>query len=173
MATCRAGLALFGPEVLPAAGEASWVLPHRVRLEEARLRLVEDELAARLALGAAGEVIGELESLVAVHPLREKLWALLVTALYRAGRQSDALAAHRRVTRLLADELGVDPGPELRGAGAAGARARPGARSGGAARPRPPPRLAASGTSPRSPRGSSGAPTTSPRCRRASTPTGW
>jgi len=112
-ATCRTGLALFGPEVLPAAGTAEWVLPHRVRLEEVRLRLVEDGLAARLALGAAGEITGELESLVAVHPLRERLWALLITALYRAGRQSDALAAYRRVTRQLADELGIDPGPEL------------------------------------------------------------
>jgi predicted ATPase/DNA-binding SARP family transcriptional activator len=112
-ATCREGLTLFGSEVLPAAGAAGWVLPHRVRLEEVRLRMVEDELAARLALGAAGEVTGELESLVVVHPLRERLWSLLVTALYRAGRQADALAAHRRVTRLLADELGVDPGPEL------------------------------------------------------------
>ncbi|WP_214402403.1 AfsR/SARP family transcriptional regulator [Pseudonocardia lacus] len=114
LATCRAGLALFGPEVLPAAGGADWVLPHRARLEEARLHLVEDGLAARLALGAAGELTGELESLVAVHPLRERLWGLLITALYRSGRQSDALAAHRRVTALLADELGVDPGPELR-----------------------------------------------------------
>jgi predicted ATPase/DNA-binding SARP family transcriptional activator len=112
-ATCREGLALFGAEVLPAAGGAAWVLPHRVRLEEARLRLLEDELAARLALGATGEIVGELESLVAVHSLRERLWALLITALYGAGRQSDALAASRRVARLLSDELGVDPGPEL------------------------------------------------------------
>ncbi len=112
-ATCQEGRALFGAEVLPAAGAADWVLPHRVRLEEARLRLVEDGLAARLGLGGAGEVTGELEALVAAHPLRERLWALLVTALYRGGRQSDALAAHRRVTRLLAEELGVDPGPEL------------------------------------------------------------
>ncbi len=111
--TCRTGLALFGPEVLPAAGPADWVLPHRVRFEEVRLGLVEDGLAARLALGAAGELTGELESLVAVHPLRERLWSLLITALYRAERQSDALAAYRRVTRVLADELGVDPGPEL------------------------------------------------------------
>src|SRR3954465_7797244 len=112
-ATCREGLALFGAEVLPAAGGADWVLPHRVRLEEARLRLLEDELAARLALGATGEIVGELESLVAVHSLRDRLWALLITALYGAGRQSDALAASRRVARLLSDELGVDPGPEL------------------------------------------------------------
>src|SRR4051812_38996265 len=111
--TCREGLALFGAEVLPAAGAAEWVLPHRVRLEETRVRLLEDELAARLAQGATGEIVGELESLVAVHPLRERLWALLITALYGAGRQSDALAAARRVARLLADELGVDPGAEL------------------------------------------------------------
>ncbi|WP_138733416.1 AfsR/SARP family transcriptional regulator [Modestobacter excelsi] len=111
--TCREGLALFGAEVLPAAGAAEWVLPHRVRLEETRVRLLEDELAARLALGARGELVGELESLVAVHPLRERLWALLITALYGAGRQSDALAACRRVARLLSDELGVDPGAEL------------------------------------------------------------
>src|SRR4051794_3103506 len=112
-ASCREGLALFGTEVLPAAGGADWVLPHRVRLEESRLRLLEDELAARLALGATGEIVGELESLVAVQPLRERLWVLLITALYRAGRQSDALAASRRGARLLSEELGVDPGPEL------------------------------------------------------------
>ena len=112
-ATCRAGVALFATEVLPAAGEAEWARAHRVRLEEARLRLTEDELAARMQLGASGEVTGVLEALVAAHPLRERLWALLVTALYRAGRQSDALAAHRRVARLLAEELGVDPSPEL------------------------------------------------------------
>lgn len=111
--TCRAGIALFGTEVLPAAGDAEWARAHRVRLEEARLRLTEDELAARMQLGASGEVTGALEALVAAHPLRERLWALLVTALYRAGRQSEALAAHRRVARLLAEELGVDPGPEL------------------------------------------------------------
>ena len=110
---CRTGLALFDAEVLPAAGDAEWVAPHRARLAEVRLRLVEDELAAQFALGAAGELVGELESLVAEHPLREGLWALLVKALYRAGRPSDALAAHRRVTRMLADELGVDPGPAL------------------------------------------------------------
>jgi predicted ATPase/DNA-binding SARP family transcriptional activator len=116
-ATCAKGLALFGPEVLPAVGTAEWALPHRARLAEARLRLTEDGLAARLALGAAGELVGELEALVAEHPLREGLWSLLVTALYRAGRQSDALAAHRRITTLLADELGVDPGPALAAVG--------------------------------------------------------
>jgi predicted ATPase/DNA-binding SARP family transcriptional activator len=117
-ATCRAGLALFGgtwsdTDVLAAAGDAPWAAPHRTRLTEVWLKLVEDELTARVALGAGGELIAELESVVALHPLREGLWVLLIKALYRAGRPSDALAAHRRVTRLLADELGVTPGPAL------------------------------------------------------------
>lgn len=114
-AACADGLALFGTEVLPGAGD--WAAPHRARLEETRLRLAEDGAAARLELGQAGELVGELEGLVAAHPMRERLWTLLVTALYRAGRQSDALAAHRRVTALLAEELGVDPGPELAAVG--------------------------------------------------------
>ena len=109
---CTDALAMFRGEILPA-GTGDWLTPHRARLEQVRLRLAEDHLAARLDLGAAGEVIGELESLVAVHPLRESLWRLLITALYRAGRQADALEAYRRVRERLAEDLGVDPGPEL------------------------------------------------------------
>ncbi|MEV4514274.1 BTAD domain-containing putative transcriptional regulator [Dactylosporangium sp. NPDC049525] len=111
---CAAALAMFRGEVLPDAGSGAWLAPHRARLEEARLRLTEDWLAARIDLGAAGELVAELEGLVAVHPLREGLWQLLITALYRADRQADALAAYRRVRQRLADELGLDPGPELR-----------------------------------------------------------
>ena len=70
-------------------------------------------VAGRLERGAAGEVVAELESLVADHPLREGLWALLITALYRAARQADALAAYRRVREQLADELGIEPGAAL------------------------------------------------------------
>jgi predicted ATPase len=84
-----------------------------VRLEATRLRLVEDRLAAKADLGRAEELVAELDELVAAYPLRERLWVLLVTALYRAGRQGDALAASARVRHLLADELGIDPGPEL------------------------------------------------------------
>ena len=76
-----AELSAVDPWRMPAAGEAEWAQAHRVRLEEARLRLTEDELAARMQLGAAGEVTGVLEALVAAHPLRERLWALLVTGL--------------------------------------------------------------------------------------------
>ncbi|GIF63816.1 SARP family transcriptional regulator [Asanoa ishikariensis] len=108
-------LAMFrGDLLLPGAGDGAWVAPHRTRLREARLRLTEDSLAARIDLGAAGELVGDLEGLVEAHPLRERLWALLITALYRSGRQADALTAYRRVQRRLADELGVDPGRELR-----------------------------------------------------------
>ena len=110
---CVAGLAMFGGEVLGGAGGGDWLAPHRVRLEEARLGLLEGRLAARLELGAALDVIGELEALVRAHPLREGVWALLMVALYRDGRQADALAAYQRARTWLADELGLDPGLEL------------------------------------------------------------
>ena len=71
-------------------------------------------MAGRVDLGAGGEIVAELEALIEEHPLREGLWATLITALYRAGRQADALAAYQRVRRLLDDELGVEPGPGLR-----------------------------------------------------------
>ena len=79
------------------AGDGDWVDPHRARLEAARMSLLETEFSARLRLGELGEVIGELEAVVATHPFQESLWELLITALYRAGRQADALAAYQRV----------------------------------------------------------------------------
>ena len=84
------------------------------RLEEARLAALEDRIDADLALGRHGEVIAELEALVRAHPLRERLWAQLMIALYRGGRQSDALLAFRRARGRLVAEIGVEPGPELR-----------------------------------------------------------
>ena len=78
------------------------------------MKLVETRLSARLRLGDAGDVIGELEAAVAAYPYQEGLWELLITALYRAGRQADALATYQRVRARLADELGLDPGPRLR-----------------------------------------------------------
>ncbi|WP_203701387.1 BTAD domain-containing putative transcriptional regulator [Asanoa iriomotensis] len=113
---CAAALSLFGGggELLSGAGDGAWVAPHRGRLAEARLRLTEEAFAARITLGEAGSLVGELESLVVAHPVRERFWGLLITALYRAGRQADALDAYRRVQRLLAGELGVQPGRELR-----------------------------------------------------------
>ena len=105
-------LALFRGELL--AGDADWLVPHRTRFEEIRCGLLETRAAARVDLDAAGEVIADLEVLVAEHPLREGLWHTLVTALYRTGRQAEALAACVRVRTLLRDELGLEPGPALR-----------------------------------------------------------
>jgi predicted ATPase/DNA-binding SARP family transcriptional activator/tetratricopeptide (TPR) repeat protein len=84
------------------------------RLEEARLTATEDLIEAELMLGGHGGLAGELGVLVQEHPLRERLWAGLILALYRSGRQGDALGAYRRARAVLAAELGVDPGPELR-----------------------------------------------------------
>jgi predicted ATPase/DNA-binding SARP family transcriptional activator len=94
-------------EVEPLAREAA-------RLEELRLAAVEGRIEADIALGLHAEVTGELEGLVAEYPLRERLWRLLVLALYRAERQADALAAYRRARDMLAAELGLEPGEELR-----------------------------------------------------------
>ena len=104
------GLERYRGDVLPSTGD--WAAAHRSRLEETRMQLVETQLSARLRLG--DDVIGELETAVAADAYREGLWELLITALYRAGRQADALAAYQRVRTLLADELGLDPGPRLR-----------------------------------------------------------
>jgi predicted ATPase/class 3 adenylate cyclase len=84
------------------------------RLEEARLGAVEDLAEALLALGRTQDALGRLETHVAEHPLRERPWGQMMLALYRLGRQSDALRAFHRVRRILDEELGVEPIPELR-----------------------------------------------------------
>ncbi|MGP3964852.1 ATP-binding protein [Nonomuraea sp. 3N208] len=84
------------------------------RLGELRLLATEDRFRAELALGVHARLVGEIEQLVAAQPLREAAWGLLAVALYRSQRQGEALEALRRARRLLAEELGVDPGPELR-----------------------------------------------------------
>src|SRR4051812_10600830 len=84
------------------------------RLEQERIAALEARIAADLAGGRHDEVVGELESLVQEHPFRERLWGHLMIALYRCGRQADALATYQRVRTLLRDELGLEPGGELR-----------------------------------------------------------
>lgn len=86
----------------------------KTRWTEGHAALVEDRADALLATGRAAEVVGDLEAAVADAPLRERRWGQLMLALYRAGRQGEALGAYQRARSLLADELGVDPGPELR-----------------------------------------------------------
>lgn len=89
--------------------------PHEAtRLEELRIATTEDRISVDLELGRHAELVGELESLVTRHPLRERLWGLLMLASYRAGRQVEALQAFATVRDHLRDELGLDPGPELR-----------------------------------------------------------
>jgi WD40 repeat protein/serine/threonine protein kinase len=88
--------------------------PEIARLEELRLAALEDRITAELELGRHRELVPELETLVGAHPFRERLWLQLMTALYRSERQADALAAFHRARDLLAEELGIDPSPELR-----------------------------------------------------------
>src|SRR5215470_1706711 len=83
------------------------------RLEEMRLAAMEARIDADLALGRHAEVTAEIEALVRECPLRERFWAQLMLALYRGGRQSDALLAFRRARGSLTEEIGVEPGPEL------------------------------------------------------------
>jgi DNA-binding SARP family transcriptional activator len=84
------------------------------RLQETRLAALEGRIEADLACGRHAEMLGELEALCRRHPLREGLWALWITALYRSDRQADALAAYQDLRRVLAEELGIDPSPRLR-----------------------------------------------------------
>jgi DNA-binding SARP family transcriptional activator len=100
------GPALAGVGSLPAEREAT-------RLEERRTAALEERIRIDLALGRHHELIGELRALVAEQPLRERAHAFLMLGLYRCGRQADALEAGRRARAVLAEEIGVDPGPEL------------------------------------------------------------
>lgn len=103
-----AALALWDGE--PLAGLAGpYVDTQRTRLEEWRLSLTETRLELDLEAGCHAEVVSELTALTAAHPLRERLRELLMLALYRSGRQAEALAVYADTRRLLADELGVDP----------------------------------------------------------------
>ena len=84
------------------------------RLEEMRLTALESRAEARLACGRHRELIAELETLTAAHPLRERLWSSRMLALYRAGRQADALHAYRELRAILVSELAIEPSLELR-----------------------------------------------------------
>ncbi|MCG0289428.1 BTAD domain-containing putative transcriptional regulator [Streptomyces sp. PSAA01] len=102
-----------GPAYADFADE-DWARGERSRLAELRLHAVERQAEARLALGRAAEAVPDLEAHLAEHPWREGAWRALAVALYRTGRQGDALAVLRRARTLLVEQLGVDPGPELR-----------------------------------------------------------
>ena len=84
------------------------------RLEDLRVDVLEQRINADLELGRSGELVPELEALVAEHPMRERLRAQLILALYRAGRQAEALETYRETRRVLIEELGIEPSQELR-----------------------------------------------------------
>ena len=92
---------------------APWAQAPVVRLEELHAAALELRVEAELALGHHARLVGELQALVAEHPLRERLWGQLMTALYRGGRQADALAAYRQARGKLVTEIGIEPGPQL------------------------------------------------------------
>ena len=107
-------LDLWRGPVLADLSDYAFVQAEAARLEELRLAAWEGRIEADLALGRHDALTAELEQLVGDHPLRERLHGQLMLALYRCGRQADALAAYRRVRDLLAAELGIDPGEPLR-----------------------------------------------------------
>src|SRR5690242_15083367 len=112
--TLRQALGLWRGQVLADLADYAFTRPEAARLEELRLAAVEARIDADLALGRHDALTAELEQLAGEHPMRERLHGQLMLALYRCGRQADALAAYRHVRELLAGELGVDPGEPLR-----------------------------------------------------------
>ncbi len=109
-----AALGLWRGPALAGVGPDDQIRPIVVRLEEARLQATEERFEALLALGRHTEAVPALQAAVDQSPLRERLWAQLALALYRASRQADALRAVAAARATLLDELGLDPGPELR-----------------------------------------------------------
>ena len=112
-AELAAALALWRGAALAEFTYQSWAQPEIARPEELRLAALEGRIEADLECGRAAELVGELEAIVQEHPLRERLRGQLMLALYRAGRQAEALDAYVAARTALVDELGIDPGTEL------------------------------------------------------------
>ena len=110
----RGALALWRGQPLADLTFEDFLQPEIARLEELRLTALEDRLDADLALGKHTELVAELEALTVANPLRERLRGQLMIALYRSGRQADALEVYRQTRRLLVDELGLEPSRELK-----------------------------------------------------------
>jgi DNA-binding SARP family transcriptional activator/Mrp family chromosome partitioning ATPase len=118
-------LSLWRGEPYAELEDAPTVVAERARLGELRLLALEDRAAVELARGHHSTVAGDLEALTSAHPLRERLWSLRALALARSSRQAEALEVLREVRDLLDDELGLEPGPELRDLQAAILRQEP------------------------------------------------
>jgi predicted ATPase/DNA-binding SARP family transcriptional activator len=109
----EAALALWRGPALAEFADQPWAQAEAARLEELRLAATEALAELRLAAGGHAGLVGELEALVAANPTRERPRGQLMVALYRSGRQADALAVYQRTREVLAEELGIDPSPEL------------------------------------------------------------
>jgi DNA-binding SARP family transcriptional activator len=107
-------LGLWRGSVLADIGDEPFVRAEAARLDELRWVVSERRAEAELAVGRHSELVGELEALIRLQPYRERLWAQLIVALYRSGRQADALHTYQRLRALLVDELGLEPSPPLR-----------------------------------------------------------
>jgi DNA-binding SARP family transcriptional activator len=111
--TLSRALALWRGEPLAEFGFALFAQAEIIRLTELHFAVVEDRIEADLALGRHAELCGELSRAVTEQPLRERLWSQLIRALYRCGRQGDALGAYSRLRGQLREQLGIDPSPAL------------------------------------------------------------
>lgn len=110
----RRGLALWRGPALQGSGRGAVCSAEAALLEEMRLTALETLYEAGLRAGRSQEITGELEELTAAHPLRERFYELLMTALHRSGRQAEALGTYDRARRALVHDLGIEPGPVLR-----------------------------------------------------------
>jgi DNA-binding SARP family transcriptional activator len=111
----RRALALWRGPALEEFLDHGWARQAAARLDELSLAAVEDRFDLDLSMGLHADVVEELRALTGEHPFRERLWGQLMVALYRCGRQAEALAAYAQARQVLAEELGLDPGPELAG----------------------------------------------------------
>src|SRR5207344_762128 len=107
-------LALWRGPALQGLTGTAWFSAEARRLETLRVDALEEDFEVRLALGEHRELVPALGSALADNPFRERLWGQLMLALYRSGRQADALETFQEARRVLGDELGLEPGPELR-----------------------------------------------------------
>jgi DNA-binding SARP family transcriptional activator len=109
----RAALSMWRGPALAGIATSTYVAGEAARLEESRMNAIEDCVGAEIAAGNARDVLGELEALTVEHPLREQLWSLRMLALYRSGRQADALECYQTLRRQLDEDLGLEPSAEL------------------------------------------------------------
>jgi DNA-binding SARP family transcriptional activator/class 3 adenylate cyclase/DNA polymerase III delta prime subunit len=112
-ATLREALGLWRGPALADVADAPLARAEAARLEEARLAALADRIETDLACGRHAQLVAELEALTRAHPLRERLWAHRMVALYRAGRQAEALRAYQQLRTILGDELGLEPDSAL------------------------------------------------------------